>query len=115
MQCKSFNGMQDKVMFLELPPGAYWVFTCKQTRMVRAFGIYFLDEVQRTYVGGPIYDGLITDHTGKYDIARCLTSDQRYMDCCQISIVFDVPVVPYLNHRVLLYCKHPLILLILIW
>lgn len=50
---------------------------------------------------GPIYDGLITDHTGKYDIARCLTSDQRYMDCCQISIVYDVPVVPYLNHRVL--------------
>lgn len=38
-------------MFLELPPGAYWVFTCKQTRMMRAFGIYFLDEVQRTYDG----------------------------------------------------------------
>lgn len=49
-------------------------FTCKQTRILRAVGIY----ISVLYVRGPIYDSLITDHTGKYDNTRCLTSDQRY-------------------------------------
>lgn len=80
--CKSFNGMQSKVIFkwcfrsFHLVRTGFYMQTDENVE--DSWHLYLGMKFSVLYVRGPIYDSLITDHTGKYDNTRCLTSDQRY-------------------------------------